>query len=269
MLTLCSTYIAKENLSAFLSSSLSFLPPTAALCQSYPQPGRPVALWLAFLPAPLASRVAKILFSSVPSMKILFLFFNASCQISVPSFHQAKLSALQKNGCLFFTLYINYCFNQKRLDSTITPCAQRPHDARGRAGYDTRWHNPRCILIITTCNFSLRCCFGAFWHNRLVFSTPGLGICIASSASWRVPVRWVSFRGACEVASSASVERQAALSPRLPWAYEKSIYLQLIAITTMEPEHPLLWQLVWCQSASKPTSVSLVVARTVRTCQNI
>ena len=138
MLTLCSTYIAKENLSAFLSSSLSFLPPTAALCQSYPQPGRPVALWLAFLPAPLASRVAKILFSSVPSMKILFLFFNASCQISVPSFHQAKLSALQKNGCLFFTLYINYCFNQKRLDSTITPCAQRPHDARGRAGYDTR-----------------------------------------------------------------------------------------------------------------------------------
>lgn len=50
-----------------------------------PEPGQSVILCLAFLPAPLASRVSKILFS-IPSTKNLFPFFSAFCQVSIPSF---------------------------------------------------------------------------------------------------------------------------------------------------------------------------------------
>lgn len=98
-----------------------------------------------------------------------------------------------------------------------------------------------------------------------------------SQQGWRFTLPhllWGSYSvarvGQCPVLVSSCMPN---LLPCLCCGYDKSIYLQFITITTMEPEHskfrPLLWQLVSCQSAFKSTLASLFVARMVQMCQHV
>lgn len=136
------------------------------------------------------------------------------------------------------------------------------------------------------CSFSICCYFRMFWHHRLVLFTLGMStwtnyrkaskggdlhclICFVVSAwvlgliPWHV---WGSAPCFCQVASRVSY-----------LAFILVMIKSFICSLSQLPQWilstlnlcPLLWQLVWCPSAFKSTSVSLFVARMVQMCQDV